>query len=132
LEPGDSSHGPFPFHQNKNEDLEAVKQDWEQILGQRQGFFLEDKGWSLALHARFAEEYEAGPVPEQARRVAGKSRILDGHKFLEIAPSLAGKGIPYPICWLGIRLPMPACCALVMMIRMKKPSMSSIPKAGWL
>jgi trehalose-phosphatase len=63
----------------------------------RSNFFLEDKGWTLALHARFAEDDEAEEVLAHARQVIDQAapdsrfRILGGHKFLEIAPWLASK-----------------------------------------
>lgn len=78
--------------------LDRLRPHWQQMLREREGFYLEDKGWSLALHARFADEMEAEAVLEKARREAaraaleGSFAILDGHKFLEIAPKLANKG----------------------------------------
>ncbi|HMB23935.1 MAG TPA: trehalose-phosphatase [Anaerolineales bacterium] len=77
--------------------LEAVKLQWSEIVGGRKGFFLEDKGWALALHARFAEDKEAEHILTQARQtidgdsLAGRFRVLGGHKFLEVAPRLASK-----------------------------------------
>jgi trehalose 6-phosphate phosphatase len=78
--------------------LEVLKPRWSQLIAGRQGFFLEDKGWSLALHARFAADKEVQDVLGKARRIAVKKvvstsfRVLDGHKFLEIGPLLAHKG----------------------------------------
>lgn len=78
--------------------IETIKPQWEQIISGRKGFFLEDKGWTLALHARFAQQFEAEQVISQAHRLIRQRplthhlRILGGHKFLEIAPSLASKG----------------------------------------
>ena len=77
--------------------LEAIKPEWDQLMQGRDGFFLEDKGWTLALHARFASEAEAEQVLPRAREVvnaasfAQEFRILGGHRFLEIAPRLASK-----------------------------------------
>ncbi len=77
--------------------LEDIKPQWAQIIRERKGFFLEDKGWALALHARFAAEAEAEQVLTQARQIVNKLpladqfRILGGHKFLEVAPRLASK-----------------------------------------
>ena len=95
--------------------LEALKPHWAQLIAERQGFFLEDKGWSLALHARFAADGEAEDVLSDAARVAvekefsGLFRVLGGHRFLEIAPSLAHKGrtVDYLLsryAWPGARL----------------------------
>ena len=78
--------------------LDALKPHWSQLIAERQGFFLEDKGWSLALHARFAIDGEAEDVLSDAHRIAvervysGLFRVLGGHRFLEIAPLLAHKG----------------------------------------
>jgi trehalose 6-phosphate phosphatase len=81
--------------------LDDLKPSWQALMEGREGFFLEDKGWSLALHARFAADGEAEAVLAEARALAqdavsegGASnfRILDGHKFLEVGPRLAHKG----------------------------------------
>jgi trehalose 6-phosphate phosphatase len=81
--------------------LEVLKPAWEALMTRRDGFFLEDKGWSLALHARFAADDEAGEVLAEARALAqdavnhggaSKFRILGGDKFLEVGPQLAHKG----------------------------------------
>lgn len=77
--------------------LEAIEPQWEQLVAGRRGFFLEDKGWTLALHARFADEEEAERVMVQAMQaleqqpLGDRFRILGGHRFLEIAPRLASK-----------------------------------------
>lgn len=82
--------------------LDVLKPRWAALLAGRQGFFLEDKGWALALHARFAGEEETGQALADARRLAdaelkraapGMFRLLGGHKFLEIGPRLAHKGL---------------------------------------
>jgi trehalose 6-phosphate phosphatase len=81
--------------------LEALKPQWAALLVGRDGFFLEDKGWALALHARFAADGEAERILATARCMAAKAaksaspglfRLLGGHKFLEIGPRLAHKG----------------------------------------
>ena len=81
--------------------LEAIKARWEGLIADRDGFFLEDKGWALAIHAKLAAEGEARSVLDAARkmmpgaeeaRVSDAFRVLDGHKFLEIGPALAHKG----------------------------------------
>lgn len=81
--------------------LDLLKPQWAALLAGRDGFFLEDKGWALALHARFAPEDEAGQVLDKARILASRAaedaspelfRLLGGHKFLEIGPKLAHKG----------------------------------------
>ncbi len=82
--------------------LDALKPRWAQLITGRQGFFLEDKGWALALHARHAADDEAEHALAGARRLAEGAldradpelyRLLGGHKFLEIGPRLAHKGL---------------------------------------
>jgi trehalose-phosphatase len=81
--------------------LERLKPCWADLLAGKEGFFLEDKGWALALHARFADDRETEQVLASARRSAVEAmedgspalfRLLGGHKFLEIGPKLAHKG----------------------------------------
>ncbi len=78
--------------------LEKIKAHWEDLLQERDGFYLEDKGWALALHARFADDAEAEGIITSARMVAEAEegmddlRILGGHKFLEVVPLAADKG----------------------------------------
>jgi len=78
--------------------LDGLKPRWEHLIADRDGFFLEDKGWALALHARFAAEDEAERLLDEARHMAtevtssGIFRLLGGHKFLEVGPRLAHKG----------------------------------------
>lgn len=77
--------------------LEAVRPVWEGLLAGRKDFYLEDKGWSLAIHARYAADRESEAVLEQARPLARQAadleqfRFLGGHKFLEICPQQASK-----------------------------------------
>ena len=82
--------------------LDTVKPRWADLIAGRVGYYLEDKGWALALHARFADEAESGRVLDGARRLAEAAmrqappdlfRLLGGHKFLEIGPQLAHKGL---------------------------------------
>jgi trehalose 6-phosphate phosphatase len=78
--------------------LEALKPQWGHLIAGREGFFLEDKYWTLALHARFADDDETERVLAAARRLAGEAassgpfHLVGGHKFLEISPRLAHKG----------------------------------------
>jgi trehalose 6-phosphate phosphatase len=98
--------------------LNKLKAQWENLLVGHEGFYLEDKGWALALHARLADDKESEEVLAAARRLAEEAiqgetqsqyRILGGHKFLELGPLLAHKGRTvdylleqYP--WPGARL----------------------------
>ncbi len=78
--------------------LNKLKPAWVKLIKGKTGFYLEDKGWSLALHARFAEDqltdrvlYQAHSIVKQKRWESGL-KILGGYKFLEIAPKEADKG----------------------------------------
>lgn len=92
--------------------LEAIRPEWEGYILGRNGFFLEDKGWSLALHARFAADEESAQVLGQALETATLKlppddfRILGGHKFLEVAPRLASK--KETVAYLLSQHPLPA------------------------
>lgn len=78
--------------------LNQIKPNWERLILNREGFYLEDKGWSLAIHARYAAEIESDRILETARKAAARImepatfRLLGGHRFLEISPLLANKG----------------------------------------
>jgi trehalose 6-phosphate phosphatase len=78
--------------------LEKIKPIWQALIEDNQAFFLEDKGWSLALHARFVEDSIAADRLEKAKKSAHiladntAFQIIPGHKFLEVSPVSANKG----------------------------------------
>jgi trehalose 6-phosphate phosphatase len=78
--------------------LGQLKPQWAELIHGEEGFYLEDKGWSLALHARFADASLAEQILMQGRTLAEQTcsdeafQLLGGHKFLEIAPQDADKG----------------------------------------
>ncbi len=78
--------------------LEQLKPIWQQLISDRSGFFIEDKGCALALHARFATEAEADQVLSAAYAsivelaLPGGVRVLHSQRFLEVAPAMAHKG----------------------------------------
>jgi trehalose 6-phosphate phosphatase len=77
--------------------LERVKADWRELIGDRPGFYLEDKGCALALHARYATQEDARHVLTAARQAITPASLGDlfnlvcTSRFLEIAPFLANK-----------------------------------------
>jgi trehalose-phosphatase len=80
--------------------LDRIKPLWLELLRPHRDFYLEDKGWSLAIHAKFVDQSTADKTISQARRIVDQAdlpadvfRVLGGHKFLEIAPRLANKGV---------------------------------------
>jgi trehalose 6-phosphate phosphatase len=78
--------------------LDQVKTQWAGLIKGRNGFYLEDKVYSLALHAKNASDKEAREVIQDATRAArdtverGSFRVVGGKKFLEVAPTIADKG----------------------------------------
>ncbi len=78
--------------------LETIKPRWEALIAGQSGFFLEDKGWTLAIHAERAERDNAHKVLAEARRTAESGiprnvfRWFEDEVFLEIAPLQAHKG----------------------------------------
>jgi trehalose-phosphatase len=78
--------------------LEQVRPQWQALIDGEAGFFLEDKGWALALHCEHAPAEARVGVLSAARRAAepalagGDFRLLADAMFLEIAPRLAHKG----------------------------------------
>ncbi len=47
--------------------IAKVQATWRRLIENREGFFLEDKGLAIALHARWAQTEEAHSVLEAAR-----------------------------------------------------------------
>ncbi|NMB88914.1 MAG: trehalose-phosphatase [Chloroflexi bacterium] len=78
--------------------LDRIRPQWAALIEGRQGFYLEDKGWTLAIHARRAEPHEGEHVLAEARKVIQRAappdtfRLEEGYRFIEIAPTLADKG----------------------------------------
>ncbi len=78
--------------------LEMIKSDWFLLTHGRVGYFIEDKGLSLALHADGADQAEAMLLLSVARSMATERssplplRILEGARYLEVAPAMAHKG----------------------------------------
>ena len=78
--------------------LDRLKPHWEEIIDGRKGFFLEDKGWALAVHARFAPEKEATRVISSIQQsldqdlITSEYRLIKHQKFLEVSSLIANKG----------------------------------------
>jgi len=91
--------------------IEQVRSAWAQLIAGRDGFLLEDKWVAVALHARFADSTDAKVVLPRARAIATQSvrthhfRILQGDRFLEVAPAAAHKG--QTVEWLLSQYPFP-------------------------
>jgi trehalose 6-phosphate phosphatase len=84
--------------ENIRPTIERVQSAWSELIAGRSGFFLEDKGLAVALHARFADPADADFVLPRARAKAEQIsspdhfRLLGGDRFLEVAPAMAHKG----------------------------------------
>lgn len=94
--------------------LDRLKPRWADLIAGYKGFYLEDKGWSLALHARYAADEDAEPVLDAAKKKAHAMiegqhfHLVGGHKFLELRPHLAHKG--KTVTYLLKTYPLPDAC----------------------
>ncbi|MDD5371535.1 MAG: trehalose-phosphatase [Anaerolineaceae bacterium] len=85
--------------------LEQVKFEWERLITGRHGFYLEDKGFAVALHARFAAPDEASTVLASAQRIANGAvdhdqlKVLGGSRLVEVVPGNADKGKTVRYLW---------------------------------
>ena len=90
--------------ENIRPTIEQVRSAWAELIALRSGFFLEDKGLAVALHARFADPAEADFVLSRAQARAeqiissDRFRLLGSDRFLEVAPMTAHKG--HTVEWL--------------------------------
>jgi len=79
--------------------IERIFPLWEKLIKNRDDFYLEDKGWSIALHGRFARETDAHNVMESAHQIVKDHQpdplfgLFEGERFLEYAPLAASKTI---------------------------------------
>jgi trehalose-phosphatase len=80
--------------------MEKLKPQWRNLIHPHPDIYLEDKGWSLALHAKNVDQRTAEQIIREAQKIVDRFeiskdayRILGGHKFIEIAPRLANKGL---------------------------------------
>lgn len=81
--------------------LDAIKPRWASLIENREGYYLEDKEWAIALHGRRAQDDQVDVVLSDAQEIADHVladvkprlfRVLGGYKFLEVGPRLAHKG----------------------------------------
>lgn len=78
--------------------LQRLKPHWQEIIGERKGFYLEDKGWSLAVHARYASEQDARQVISTIQHtldqdlITDEFRLIKNNRFLEVTTARAHKG----------------------------------------
>jgi len=78
--------------------LDSIKKKWQVLIEGKAGFYLEDKGRALAIHARLAESNEGKRVLEDAEKsltqdVLGEHlQKIYSYRFLEVGPNDADKG----------------------------------------
>jgi len=78
--------------------INILKPEFDSLLEKKEAFYLEDKGWSLAIHGKYAEDTISKQVIAEAERLSKQTidlsqfQILGGHRFFEIAPKEANKG----------------------------------------
>jgi trehalose 6-phosphate phosphatase len=91
--------------------LELVKPQIAALIDGRHGFYMEDKGSALALHARFADEGEAERIMAETHQLfsekcnSGVFQILASQRFVEICPIQADKG--QTVAYILDRFPWP-------------------------
>lgn len=89
--------------------LDQIRGRWSKLTTGLNGFLLEDKGQAVALHARWADARQARQVLAAARSAATDLAdvrsfcLLEGERYLEIAPRNADKGAAAD--WLLRRYP---------------------------
>ena len=78
--------------------LQSIKNAWLRLLAGKSGFYLEDKTWTLAIHARDAGGEDARRVIHRARALAlevglpKELHFLGGDRFFEVSPTSTDKG----------------------------------------
>lgn len=106
---GDNTIIRQPARDATRDTLTQLRNGWVKLAGGLPGFLLEDKGQALALHARWADPQQAEHVLAAARDVATDLidaqafRILDGDRYVEVAPLSADKG--ETVDWLLSQFP---------------------------
>ena len=94
--PDGSEHTVLPVEQVRP-TLDRLLPRWQALIANRSGYYLEDKGWTLALHGRFADPADVQSVMAEAVSEAldlqpGKVfRLMQGDRFLELSPVVANK-----------------------------------------
>lgn len=81
--------------ENLRPGLEKIRPIWQTLIDVREGFYLEDKGWSLAIHANGSDIEEVNLVLANARRIDVPEgfHLKSTHNFIEICPPKADKGV---------------------------------------
>lgn len=75
-------------------ELEDIKPAWKELIDGKDEYYLEDKGWSIAIHANGLDLEEKKNVLEQANKVILPENLIirKRNNFIEICPPEAEKG----------------------------------------
>lgn len=97
IEQPDGSHSTAVELDQVRPVMAAMLPKWQALLDGQVGFHLEDKGWALAMHARFATLNDANRVLDAAQWEIEKLSpgsdyaVERRERFLEIVPAEANK-----------------------------------------
>ncbi|MDO9086929.1 MAG: trehalose-phosphatase [Anaerolineaceae bacterium] len=74
--------------------IEKIKPYWYDLIQGREDFYLEDKGWSIAIHANGKNKAEVDDVLKMAKLISvPEGFLLQGNfHFLELCPPQGEKG----------------------------------------
>ncbi|NLF52024.1 MAG: trehalose-phosphatase [Leptolinea sp.] len=96
LLPDGKQMNAFPYEKLRP-TVERLEPRWRSLISGKAGFYLEDKGWSLALHGLRAAKAEADIAFLSALTIVMEEiadphfRVIQGYRFLEYAPVVANK-----------------------------------------
>lgn len=96
--PGGQLRNSLPYEKVRP-TIESLLPQWRKLIENHTGFYLEDKGWSIALHGRYAAQPKLSMVMKAARSAAQELlpgsdfRLSVNERFLELAPSTANKAV---------------------------------------
>ena len=74
--------------------LISVKPFWNDLIKGKKDYYLEDKGWSLAIHANGSDKDEVALILQKAGEINVPTgfHLKKTHNFIEICPPEANKG----------------------------------------
>lgn len=107
--PGNELYYPLEYERIRPA-LQEIKLVWADLIEGEGPFYLEDKGWAVAIHARFVDDGTAEEILSQAQQIALDRldarvfQVKSGDKFLEAKPIQADKG--RCVSFLLIKLPL--------------------------
>ena len=81
-------------YENIRPELEVIKPYWEGLIEGKDEYYLEDKGWSIAIHANGSDPEEKKTVLKSANKIVLSENLIIRKRdnFIEICPPEAEKG----------------------------------------